>query len=111
MGIFSNIKDSFTTTSAKLLISKKIENYGKLQKLDINSSKKIIYLSIMLAGEDKPIDLKIKKYLLTGENPVMIEFGEIESNREWINRAAKDFIENKKFPLPEKYTPFIKLLL
>ena len=111
MGIFSNIKDNFTSTSAKLLLRNKIERYGRLLELDINSTKKKIFLSIMLTGEDKPVEFNIKEYSLTNDFPIMIKFGEIDSNREWITRVAKDYVENKKFPLPEKYTPIIKLLL
>ncbi len=111
MGFISNIKDDFTSASAKLLISKKIENYGKLLEFNVNSSEKRIFVSVMLTGEDNPVELNIKKYLLVNESPIKIELKEIESNREWITRAAKDYVENRKFALPEKYTPIIKLLL
>ncbi len=111
MGFFSDLKDDFTSASAKLLISKKIENYGKLLEFEVNSSEKRIFVSVILTGEDKPVELNINKYSVVSESPMKIELREIESNREWITRAAKDYIENRKFTLPEKYTPIIKLLL
>ena len=111
MGIFSNIKDNLTTVSAKLLLGKKIESYGKLQEFKINSVEKSILISVILKGEDKPVELNIKRYLIFNESPVKIEIKEIESNREWITRAAKDYIENRKFTLPENISPIIKLLL
>jgi len=111
MGFFSNLKDDFTSASAKLFIRKKIENYGELLEFEIDSSKRSIFVSVMLAGEDKPVELNIKRYLLVENNPVKIELSSIESNREWITRAAKEYLENRKIPLPEKYIPIIKLLL
>ncbi len=111
MGFFSNLKDDFTSASAKLFIRKQIENYGELLDFEVDSSKKSIFVSVMLAGEDKPVELHIKKYFLVENNPMKIKLNNIESNREWITRAAKEYIENRKFPLPEKYIPIIKLLL
>ncbi len=111
MGIFSNIKDELTNVSAKLILKKKIESYGKLIDFDINSSEKNIYISVLLKGEDKPVQVDITGYKLIGENPLMIEISGIRSNREWITRIAEDYIKDKQFPLPEKLTPFIKLLL
>ncbi len=111
MGLFSNIKDDFTAASAKMFIRKKIERYGKLLGFDVNSSEKTIFISVMLDGENKPIELNIKKYVIINESPAKIEFKEIESNREWITRAAMDYIKDRKFTLPQNISPIIKLLL
>jgi len=111
MKFFSYIKDELTNVSAKLILKKKIEKYGKLIDFEINSSEKNIFISVMLTGENKPVQLEINSYKLIGDNPLMIEINGINSNREWITRMAEDYVADKQFPLPEKLSPFIKLLL
>ncbi len=111
MGFLSNIKDELTNVSARLILKKKIENYGELIDFEVNSSEKNIYISVLLKGEEKPVQVEISSYKLIGDNPLMIEISGIKSNREWINKISEDYIEDKQFPLPEKFAPFIKLLL
>ncbi len=88
-------------------LNSKLERYGKVLKLEINSEQKNIELKILLEGEDKPVQVTIGKYEIINDG---LSWGDITTSRRWITEVIKTFAPN---PVPisnPKALSFLKAL-
>ena len=112
MKFLDNIKDKFTSTTAKFFLSSKFERYGKMLDLNIDSTGKNIHLKLQLKGEDVPITIKIIGYnIVEEEDKVFIQIKRVESSKEWVSLIAEDLLIGKKIELPKQIRNTLKMFL
>ena len=112
MKFLDNIKDKFTSTTAKIFLSSKFERYGKMLDLNIDSTGKNIHLKLQLKGEDVPITIKIIDYhIVEEEDKVFIQIKRVESSKEWVSLIAEDLLIGKKIELPKQIRNTLKMFL
>jgi hypothetical protein len=62
----------------------KMERYGHMLKLDINSKDKTIDLEVLLRGETSPLQIHIGHYEIKTGDESGIKISRIHTSREWI---------------------------
>jgi hypothetical protein len=106
------VKDAGTSFIVERAVAHRLQPYGRMLNLSIDSKTKRIRLEILLKGETEPIAITIDEYQLT--NAAGAEFIVIKkasASREWINALLQDFAIDKKVPLPAKYANMAKTVL
>ncbi len=73
-----------TKSIIKRIFNNKMERYGHMLKLDINSKDKTIDLEVLLRGEASPLQIHIGHYeIKTGEESG-VKISRIHTSREWM---------------------------
>ncbi len=78
--------------------------YGKVLKLEIDPKACRINLSVLLKGEDRPIEIQDAAYRLhkTAQG-TEFELLSMQCSRAWIETAAADFLVGERFSVPEPW--------
>jgi hypothetical protein len=101
MALFDAFKDRAVAAAAKVLINRKIANFGEVTELRLDNQRKTAGLELQLKGEALPISLEIGSYELSAEgNQDFVSLWELRSSREWITIVLNEYIVGKKFPVP-----------
>ncbi len=106
MSLFSFLnpaKDRCLEVAVKVWFNQTHNHYGKMTRIHIDSTAKTIRVELDLKGETSPLTIDVKSYTLSaGSGKAVIELGEIETSREWMNLLLADYIrpENRRFPVP-----------
>jgi hypothetical protein len=105
-------KDKGAALVARHQINKRIEDYGEMLRLNIDSSTKAIEMELLLKGEAHPIILFIEEYVIEEDaSGLSILIKRISTSREWMTAAAQHFLQGKKFPIPAEYAGVLKLVV
>lgn len=108
----NSLKDRGISKAAKVFIQGKVERYGDMIELKIDSRKKRIELMLQLKGEDSPISVEVSEYLfMENEGTFYIQIGKLNSSKEWLNLLAEDFVVGKKIELPSQFKNTLKMFL
>lgn len=113
MGIIRSIKDTAVSSLGRVLINKfTLERYGEMIKFHLDSEEKQIFLSLLLKGEDKPIDAKATYNIEEKNNKTFIRLDDIQTSREWLNAVINDYLpeDKKEVELPSGLNSIIKIL-
>src|SRR4051812_46595348 len=112
MGLVRTLKDLALQAAAKHYANRRIQKYGHMTNLQIDSVTRTIHFEILLKGETTPVTGSAKyQPKLDGEKK-LLEFTEIQTSREWINLLIQDFLKTRVIELPEGVpTAVAKLLL
>jgi hypothetical protein len=112
MGFFRTAKDWALQAGAKHYANERIQRYGHMTNLQIDSATRTIHFQILLKGETTPVTGSAKyQPKLDGEKK-LLEFTEIQTSREWINLLIQDFLKTRAVELPNGLpTTIAKLLL
>ena len=105
-------KDAGASFIVERAIAHRLQPYGRMLNLSIDSKTKRIRLEILLKGESEPVTLNIDQYELTtaaGADFILIK--KVSASREWIDALLQDFAIGKTIPLPSKYGNMVKSLL
>lgn len=106
MSLFSFLnpaKDYALEVAVRLWFNQTHKRYGTMTKIQIDSAAKTIHVELDLKGETSPLTIDVKGYSLSAEGgETLIELGEIETSREWVNLLLADYVkpENRRFPVP-----------
>ena len=80
--------------------------------IKIDPDSKSIKLSILLLGEDKPLDIDIKSYeLIEEDNKSFIKINEVETSKTWLNILIFEFVENNKIEISNKISKLLKIII
>lgn len=110
------IKEGKETIVMKWLNSK-IEDYGTITELEIDTVRKQVCAELFLKGEANAYNVCFCDYQLQKtENSTFIYIAKIITGREWLDLLIQNYFENilpgKRFKLPNKLVEnIIKLLL
>jgi len=99
--MFNAAKDAMTSRAALLFINARIERYGRVQELKIDTRGKTAEAMCLLHGEATPIGFKLANYTVeTVDGKKFIEVGEFSCTRPWLQRLLDDFAKNRRIELP-----------
>ncbi len=99
---FGSVKDRAVEASVRALINKKIEKFGSITRLEIDSTARTIYLEAQLKGEASPVSVKLASCEITEEGgKAFFSARRIEASREWLQAALNEYAAGRRFPLPD----------
>jgi hypothetical protein len=105
-------RDAGTSFVVERAVAHRLQPYGRMLNLSIDSKTKRIRLEILLKGETEPLTVTIDEYQLTtaaGADFILIK--KASASREWVDALLQDFAIGKTIPLPSKYANMAKSLL
>ncbi len=99
--MFGGIKDTLASAAAKSLLASRMDRYGKLTELHLNSKEKSVTAEVVLEGEVEPVAIHIGRYRVGGEpgkHTVTVE--SVEVSRVWLKNLLEDVLVGKELPVP-----------
>jgi hypothetical protein len=82
--------------------------YGELREFSINNKTKKLFFKTKLKGEERFLSVSVDRYDIKREGGKYFFIARgITTDREWLNIAAKNFLEERKIEVPAKYSIFI----
>jgi hypothetical protein len=105
-------RDAGTSFVVERAVASRLQPYGRMLNLSIDSKTKKIRLEILLKGESEPVQITVNEYQITSAGGAdFFVIKEASASREWINALLQDFAIDRKVPLPEKYGNVVKSVL
>ena len=109
--MFGKVKDMALSKGAQVALNKKIQKFGEVTALTIDTKNKSIELDVMLKDEIQNLHVSVGKYEITGEvGSKKLTISQISTSREWINTLATKYLEGKSFKIPD-YAKSIESLI
>ena len=110
--VVSHAKDAGASAAIEHLLAKRLEPYGELKSLRLNSREKTIEIEVLLKGESEPLAVKVLQYELqiTPEQDFLVVKRAIAS-REWVTALLQDFVVGRPQPLPHQHSKMVRLVL
>lgn len=99
--MFGGLKDTLTSAAARSLLASRIERYGKLTELHLDSKARTITAEVVLEGETEPVAIHVGRYRIGGEpgkHTLTVE--ELEVSRLWLKNLLEDVLVGKPLPVP-----------
>lgn len=88
------------------------KGYGELKEFSINNKTKKFFFKTKLKGEERFLSVIVNRYDIIKEDGKYFFVAKgITTDREWLNIAAKDFLEEKKIEIPTRYSLFIAAVM
>ena len=105
-------KDVALSATIKKLLNMKIEKYGAVHLLELDSNQKTMKIEVLLKGEQEILEAKVHKYSIEQrDEEYFLVLHNVETSREWINLVIEDYLNKEEFKLPEKYVSMIKAVI
>jgi len=107
------LKDKIISTFAPIFANQFFLNkIGTVSNFDLDSENKIVAFTILLKGEEKPVDIKANFKIENRDNENYFVVENVKASREWIVEAAKILPkENKEIKLPASAEMVLKFLM
>jgi hypothetical protein len=108
----SRFKDAAIEKGLLLFLRPKLERYGDLRHITLNTQEKIFTAEIVLRGEPSPLTISQARYRVEpdGEHSVLVVF-DVKVSREWAQNFFEDHLEEVKLKIPDSLRPIFKRLL
>ena len=113
MGFFSDAKDKLIASTVPAFLNRNyLQNYGRISDFKLNTTKRSIELELELKGEAHPVRVNVHEFQVAerdGKTVVIVK--RISTSREWLTRAAEDFLVGRPIALPAEAARAIKSVL
>ena len=106
-------KDRLISAGIKQELNVKLERYGEVLDVRLNTREQSVEISVRLKGEPDPISVRIGKYSLVKENDdlwLTIDSKTIEASREWLTLLLQDRAGHQRLPIPQKFARLVEFL-
>ena len=102
--MFGKMKDMGMAKGVQIGLNQMIKEFGKITKLNLDSSKNSINMDILLEGENESINLTINKIeVIQYGNTPNLRISEISVSKSWMNIIVKKYLDGRVLPIPPEY--------
>lgn len=99
--MISAAKDAMVSQAAKAYLNDKIQRYGCVDELTIDSKRRRIELRCTLEGEVSAIGISIEEYRVErSEGRTYLVVGSSSATRKWLHAAMRDHLHGRRIELP-----------
>ena len=89
-----------------------LKPYGTITKLKLDTTARSLDAELELKGEMQPVRLHVQEFeIREAEDRAFIIIRKIETSREWLTTAARDFVVDREFELPDSVKKFLPMIL
>lgn len=100
--MFRVFKDRAVSAAATGKISRKLDGYCDMFKLNVDSQAKVLTVEAMPKGETEMVRVEVLGYRLEREDGrIVLFFEEVRVSRAWMQSLAETFLPEKKLALPD----------
>ena len=94
-------KEGALEAAAKAYINQKIQNFGTVSDLDIDSRARSIRIEVALKGEAAPVTVTVPDYEVSSSSGAAYVIPKkFEASREWISAVLNEYIAGQRWPIP-----------
>ncbi len=107
------MRNRLTSQLLKAFLNHKLQEYGKMTTLHIDTQAKHISLTANLLGETEPIDASMKYMLEESDGRTFFVPQELDCSREWLSLLAQQMLKDNviRFEIPNGIaTTVLKML-
>ena len=99
--MFSAAKDAMTGAAARKFINHRIQRYGSVSDLRLDSKAKSVEVTCVLEGEVSPVTVRIGRYDVEEKGgKKFIRAQSCTCSRPWLERALQDYMVGRPFEVP-----------
>ncbi len=88
----------FLDGKGKEMVNRKIERYGRVQKLVRDSG--VYYADVQLDGSSETLSVTMDS-LSVSDDCSLAKLGKFHANAPWLEHLLEDFADNREIPIPE----------
>ena|SRR5258708_6226446 len=105
-------KDASVSLILEKLLETQLARYGRLLELKIDSRQNSASVIVHLKGELEAVQVAVEEYELGQDDKgTFVTVKRARTSREWLTLVLEDFLLNKRFPLPEEYAAYARMVL
>lgn len=107
------LKDAALATAARQFLASKIQPFGSLEALKIDSVTRRIDLTLSLEGESEPVHIQVVDYRFFEENDALLLHlapDSFSTNRVWLTRLLNRQLTARSFHVPDSLAPWLRQL-
>ena len=106
------LKDKTLSRGLALALNSRIEKYGRILDLRLDSRNKRLELELLLNGETDPLQVRVENYEVREEaGRWYLLAKELKSSREWIDTLAREYLSQRPLEIPERYAKMLKMVI
>jgi hypothetical protein len=112
VGLLTHARDAGASVAVEKWLARELQEYGELQRVDINSREKKLELDILLKGEAQPVHLRVDQYEIVqtnGRTALLVKA--VTASRPWLQSLLNNFLVGTSISIPEQYAKFARLVL
>jgi hypothetical protein len=100
--LFSRAKDAALEKAVLFLLAPKVERYGEIRRLKLDTSGKKLSAEIMLRGESSPLSISEAQYRIEQKrgHTLLIVY-DIKVSREWLQNLLDDELPEISIKVPD----------
>jgi hypothetical protein len=93
-------------------LNHKIKRIGIMLNLKVDPKAKTIDFSVLLVGEESPLDVKVNSYeMIKRDNKSFMKLGEVETSKTWLNIVLDEFVDGEEVELSPKTARLLNIVL
>ena len=102
---------SFINNIIRKAFNRKIQRYGTMLNLNLDSKNKSITLNVLLAGEESPLEIDIGRYDIVSQgDKYYLEINDVSTSRLWLNVLADETLNGEKIEIPSKIAKLLRVV-
>jgi hypothetical protein len=104
-------KDVALGYAARTFINNRLRGIGEMTKLSIDTKTRAIQLRMQLAGDAKPFEIHVRKYVVkrSGQEATLT-IADATATCQWVAVALREFVIGRRFAIPAQAAAALKLL-
>ena len=104
----SRLKDAALEQSILLMLRPKLERYGELRSIRLNTTEKRLTAEVRLLGDPIPVEISDARYRIDGrDDNCRLTFFEVKTTKPWLQNLIDDRFPEITLPLPSYVRPLL----
>jgi hypothetical protein len=105
----SRVKDAALERALLVWLRSKLQGYGEIKRLNLDTSDKVLRAEIHLRGEDAPLVISEAHYRLEqGPNGTLIILHGVKLSKEWAQNILEDHFREIRLKIPDFLRPLLE---
>ena len=105
----SRVKDAALERALLVWLGSKLQRYGEIKRLSLDTSEKVLTAEIHLRGEDVPLVISEAHYRLEqGPKGTLIVLHGVKLSKEWAQSILDDHFREIRVKIPDFLRPLIQ---
>jgi hypothetical protein len=99
---FARAKDAAVEQAIRLFVSSKLNRYGELRQLNVDTSARRLTAELQMRGDPLPLIISEAYYEIQQENDEwFLALRSIKVSREWVQNLLEDYGAKLRFKIPD----------
>jgi hypothetical protein len=105
---FSRIKDAALEQTVLLLLRPKLERYGELRSISLDTTARRIAAEVRLLGDPIPVEISDARYRVeTQDEQCRLTFFEVKTSKAWLQHLIDDRFPEITLSVPAYLRPLL----